>query len=112
MDREEILKKIAQIREELSQDQYHIISEKIAEKRFHLHRSNRNVLTRKIIEKFRKRLIQEIELILEPMIENQKEINLRFLEEIERLKKACLSPAASEPAKEDETKSEGTRTKG
>ena len=80
------------------------MAEKIAERKLHFHRSKRNVFTKKIIEKLRKKLIQEIELILEPMMENQKEINLRFLEEIERLKKACLSPKVQGPLKGDETK--------
>lgn len=112
MDREEILEKIAKIKEELSQDQYQIAVEKIAERKFQLHRSKRNFFTKKIIEKLRKKLIQELELILEPMLENQKEINLRFLEEIERLKKACLSTEVHGSAKTDKTKNKESRPKG
>ncbi len=91
MDREAILKKINDIRDELSRDQYHIIADKIMERRFHVHKSARNPLMRKIIHKMRGKLKNEIELVLGPILDNQREINLRFLEEIESLKKACLS---------------------
>ncbi len=91
MDREDILKKISDIRDELSRDQYQILKEKIMERRFHVHESARNPLLRKIIHKLRGKLSNEIELVLEPVLDNQREINLRLLEELERLKQACLS---------------------
>jgi len=91
MNKEEILKKIASIHKELAQDQFEIMTKKILERKFHLHRSNRNFIIKKILEKLRKRLIMEIELIIEPILENQKDINLRFLHEINWLKKECSS---------------------
>ncbi len=42
----------------------------------------------------------EIAHVLEPTLENQKEINLRLLKEIEELKKAILSPPQG-PGKKD-----------
>lgn len=87
MDREEILAKITSIRRELEQDQFEIITEKILERKFHHHRSERGFLIKKIIEKIRKRLMLELELIMKPVLDNQKEINIRFLKEIDRLKK-------------------------
>jgi hypothetical protein len=112
MDRDEILKKIAEIKQGLSLDQYQIVLEKIAERKLQLHRSKRNIFSKRIIEKMRKKLIQELELILEPMLENQKEINLRFLEEIERLKKACLSSGIHGPDESNKTKTKEPPTKG
>lgn len=112
MQREEILERIAKIKQELSKDQYQIVIEKIAERKFQLHRSKRNIFSKRIIEKLRKKLIQELELILEPMLENQKEINMRFLEEIERLKKACLSLETSGPTESGKTESKEPLTKG
>lgn len=91
MDREDILKKIDDIRDELSRDQYHLLADKIMERRLHVHKSARNPLMRKIIQKIRGKLKNEIELVLGPVLDNQREINLRFLEELERLKQACLS---------------------
>ncbi len=64
------------------------------ERRFHLHRSARRSLMRRLIEKLRAKLMNEIELVLGPVLDNQQEINLRFLEEIERLKQAVLSGEA------------------
>lgn len=91
MDRDAILKKIETLRRELEADQADLLRSKIMERPFHLHRSSRNPLTRRLIESFRKRLMLEMELVFEPLLNNQREINLRFLEEIERLKRLCLS---------------------
>jgi hypothetical protein len=104
MDREAILKRIENIREELSRDQYQIIKDKIYERTFYLHGSNRNSFSKKVIETMRRKLAQEIELILKPILDNQQEINLRFLEEIERLKKAVAasSTEGSRPKDENE----------
>ncbi len=104
MERKEILKRIEDIREELAKDQFEIMREKIMEKKFHLHRSNRKFLAKKIIEKFRKRWILELELILEPILENQKQINMRFLVEIDRLKNECTSQKSKSSHKEKEGK--------
>ena len=91
MNQEEILQKIASIREELTRDQYRLLQQKIMERRFHLHKSARRSLIRKLIEKLRAKFMNEVELVLGPVLDNQQEINLRFLEEIERLKQAVLS---------------------
>ncbi len=98
MESEKIIKRIENIREELSQDQFEIMYDKIKQKEFHFHRSNRNSIKKKIIEKLRKRLILELELILEPILDNQREINKRFLDEIDRLKKEFVS-LQSKPSK-------------
>jgi len=87
MDRKEILERIDVIKKELSDDQFDIIKEKILERKFHHHKSDRKFLLGRFIEGMRRRLMLEIEMILEPMQDNQKEINLRLLEEIRRIKK-------------------------
>jgi len=91
MDREEILKKIKEIRREVERDQLNHLRAKIMERKFHLHGSHRNAILRLIPLKFRKRLILEVSLILQPILDNQKEINLRFLKEIELLREALSS---------------------
>ena len=104
MERKEILKRIEDIKGELAKDQFEIMGEKIREKKFHFHRSGRKFLAKKIIEKFRKRLILELELIFEPILENQKQINMRFLVEIDRLKNECTSQKSKSAHKEKEGK--------
>jgi hypothetical protein len=91
MDRKEILERIDAIKKELSENQFDIIKEKILERKFHHHKSNRKFLPGRFIEGMRRRLMLEVEMILEPMLDNQKEINLRLLEEIRRLKKEAAS---------------------
>jgi len=103
MESEKIIKRIENIREELSQDQFEIMYDKIKQKEFHFHRSNRNSIKKKIIEKLRKRLILELELILEPILDNQREINKRFLDEIDRLKKESVSLQSKPSKKKMET---------
>jgi len=103
MESEKIIKRIENIREELSQDQFEIMYDKIKQKEFHFHRSNRNSIKKKIIEKLRKRLILELELILEPILDNQREINKRFLDEIDRLKKEFVSLQSKPSKKKMET---------
>jgi hypothetical protein len=102
MDREEILRKIEEIRSEVEKDQLKTLRSKILERRFHLHGSHRNRVSRLFLQKFRKRLILEMSLILQPVLDNQKEINLRFLKEIERLKEAVTPgpPGESEKGKD------------
>ena len=87
MDRKEILERIDAIKKELAEDQFDIIKKKILEKKLHHHKSDRKFLLRRLIEGMRRRLMLEIDLILEPMLDNQKEINLRLLEEVQRMKK-------------------------
>lgn len=106
MDKEEILNKINTLRDELEQDQFEIITEKILERKFHHHRSERGFIFKRIIEKFRKRLMLEIELILQPVLDNQKEINLRFLNEIERIKKDLKNLPAPQTDLKHETKNQ------
>ena len=91
MDQKEIMERIDAIKTELAADQFDIIKEKILERKFHHHKSNRKLLFSRFIEGMRRRLMLEIELILEPVLDNQKEINLRLLEEIQRLKKEVAS---------------------
>ena len=105
MERQEILERIEAIKEELAEDQFGIIKNKILEKKFHHHKSNRKFLIGRFIEGMRRRLMLEIELILEPVLENQKEINLRLLEEIKRLKKEVLELKKEEAKNRDETQS-------
>ncbi len=107
MDRKDILKKIAAIRKEVAKDQYKIIKEKIEKKNVHVHRSNRNFIAKKFIERGRKKLVKEIELALNPILEAQKEIDLKFLNEIERLKQICLQLEEDKDQEEsDETKNQ------
>jgi len=87
MDRKEILERIDIIKKELAENQFDIVKEKIFERKFHHHKSDRKILLRRFIEGMRRRLMLEVEMILEPMLDNQKEINLRLLEEIQRIKK-------------------------
>jgi hypothetical protein len=102
MEREDILRKIEEVREELAEDRYEIMKGKILERTFHLHKSARNPLSRKFIEKLRTKLMHEVELVLGPVLENQREINLRFLDEIERLKQACLTGIPGSAGQDDE----------
>jgi len=99
MDREEILRKIEEIRNGVEKDQLNTLRAKILERRFHLHGSHRSRISRLFLQKFRKRLILEMSLILQPILDNQKEINLRFLREIERLKEAVSSGRSDESEK-------------
>jgi hypothetical protein len=104
MNQKEILQKIAEIQRDLEKEQFNIIKEKILERKFHLHKSKRILFIRKLIEKFRKRLILEIGLILDPILENQKEINLRFLKEIKRLKETTSNDKFNQSKTENDSK--------
>jgi len=91
MDREEIVKKIREIRQEVERDELNHLRAKIMDRKFHLHGSHRNPIVRLIPLTIRKRLILEISLILQPILDNQREINLRFLKEIKRLREVLAS---------------------
>jgi len=106
MDRQEILKKIEEIRREVEKDQHAIFRGKILERRFHLHPSHRGFFFKGILQKIRKRLILEIGLILQPILDNQKEINLRFLKEIEKLKETVSMRKADQIKKGDDNPSQ------
>jgi hypothetical protein len=99
MERDEILKKIEEIRREVEKSQIENLRNKIRERQFHLHGSHRNRLLQKILVKFRKRLVLETSLILKPVLDSQQEINLRFLKEIEKLKEAVF-PDQAQPSPE------------
>ncbi|MFW6124073.1 MAG: hypothetical protein ACOC5G_02520 [Acidobacteriota bacterium] len=86
MNRQEIIQKIESIRKSVEQDQFEILTKKIMERKFHWHRSNRNFIVKKLIEGMRKQMIKEIDLILEPILDQQREINLRFLKEIKSIR--------------------------
>jgi hypothetical protein len=86
MDRKQILQKIDDIHREIRDDQFHILAEKIRQRPFHFHRSNRGFLLRKIIHLFRRKLKNEVELIMNPVLEQHKDIHMRFLYEIQALK--------------------------
>ena len=66
MDQKEIIERIDVIKKELSADQFDIITEKILERKFHHHKSNRKFFLGIFIEGMRRRLMLEIEMILEP----------------------------------------------
>ena len=104
MDRSDILDKIAQIKQDIDREQFDIIREKIYERRFHLHKSHRNIFMRKIIQKLRKKLLQEVGFILEPILENQKEINLRLLRKLEQLSNSCRQKELDSQTTDDEKK--------
>ena len=104
MDRTEILKKITQIKQDIDREQFDIIREKIYERHLHLHKSHRNVFMRKIIQIFRKKLLQEVGFILEPILENQKEINLRLLRKLEQLSRSYRQQEMESTPGNDEKK--------
>ncbi len=100
MDQKEILERIDAIKKELAENQFEIIIDKILERKFHHHKSDRKFLMGgRMIESMRKKLMLEVEMILEPALDNQREINLRFLEEIRRIKNeiAALQKGDVEP---------------
>lgn len=99
MDQKEIIERIDAIKKELAADQFEITTKKILERKFHHHKSDRKFLLGRFIERMRRRLMLEVEMIVEPMLDNQKEINLRLLEEIRRIKKdvAALQTGENKP---------------
>lgn len=100
MERKEILEKIEAVKREMAEDQLEIIEAKIRERTFHHHKSDRKWFLGKLIEALRRKLMMETEFILEPLLDNQKEINLRLLEEFRRLKKEVSTLEKSENGKE------------
>ena len=108
MDREEILKKIEAVRNELAEDQFEIVKDKIVERKFHHHKSARKWFIGRVIEALRRKLMREIEFILEPVFNNQKEINLRLLEEVKKLKKEVADLQGGNDAKEHGSQNQDT----
>lgn len=102
MERKEILEKIAAVRKELAEDQFAIACDKILERKFHHHKSNRKWFLGKSIERLRRKLMMEIEFILEPVLDTQREINLRLLEEVRKLKREVEVLKKIESGKEDD----------
>jgi MoaA/NifB/PqqE/SkfB family radical SAM enzyme len=91
MEKEEILTKITEIKKSISEDNIKIIHKKILEREFHVFKPNRLRLIGKPIQTIRKRLAAEVEHVIQPILDSQKEINLRLLKEIEELKKLVQS---------------------
>jgi len=91
LEKEEILAKITEIKKSVSEDNIKIIRNKILEREFQIFKPNRLRLIGKPIQKIRKRLAAEVEHVIQSILDNQKEINLRFLKEIEELKKLVQS---------------------
>jgi MoaA/NifB/PqqE/SkfB family radical SAM enzyme len=69
------------------QDNSAIIRQKILQREFQVFAPRRLSFLSTFIKKIRNRMAVEIAHVLEPILENQKEINLRLLKEIEELKK-------------------------
>ena len=109
MDRKEILEKIETVKRELADDQFKILEAKILERKFHHHKSDRIWFLGRIIEALRRKLMMEIEFILEPLHNNQKEINLRLLEEVKRLKKEMAALDRSDDGKTHAPQSQNSR---
>jgi hypothetical protein len=86
MESKQILAKIEKIKKEIEADSCALIREKIQQRDLNLQKSGRGFLFAPLINKLRRRLLVEINHILEPVLENQKEINLRLLKEIEKIK--------------------------
>ncbi len=110
MDRQQILKKINDIHRELQKDQHRIMIDKIHQRHFHLHQSNRGFLMRKMIHFFRSKLKNEIELIIQPVLDNQKDINLRFLHEIQSLKNQICQQTQTSKGRGDEEEKNSTNS--
>jgi hypothetical protein len=88
MEKEEILAKIDKIKSEIEADACDLIREKIQQRDLDFRKSGRGFFLAPLINGLRRRLLIEMNHILEPLLENQKEINLRLLKEIEKLKKS------------------------
>jgi len=88
MEKKEILAKIEKIKEEIEADACALIREKIQQRDWNYQKSGRGFLLAPIINMLRHRLLVEMNHILEPILENQKEINLRLLKEIEKIRQS------------------------
>jgi hypothetical protein len=88
MERTEILARIAAVRTQIDAVNHDIICRLITEHRIHVQPSHRTSLLGRLINRTRQKLLFEVERGLGPMLEQQREINLRLLKEIEALKEA------------------------
>ncbi len=86
MENKEILAKIEMIKNGIEADACDLIRAKIQWRDLKYQKSGRGFLLAPLINALRRRLLVEINHIIEPILENQKEINLRLLKEIEKIK--------------------------
>jgi len=102
MESKQILQKIEKIKKEIEADACDLIREKIQQRDLHFQKSGKGFFLALIINKLRRRLLVEMDHILEPILENQKEINLRLLKEIEKIKKSHEQlPETDTPARQE-----------
>lgn len=88
MENKEILAKIEKIKTEIEANACDLIRAKIQQRDLHFQKSGRVFIFAPLVNALRRRLLVEINHIIEPVLENQKEINLRLLKEIEKIKKS------------------------
>ncbi len=80
MENKEILAKIEKIKQEIEADACDLIREKIQQRELNFQKSGRGFFLAPVINALRRRLLVEMNHMLEPILENQKEINLRLVE--------------------------------
>jgi single-stranded DNA-specific DHH superfamily exonuclease len=97
MESKEILAKIEKIKLEIEADACDLIRAKIQQRDLNLQKSGRGFFLAPIINALRRRLLVEMNHILEPLLENQKEINLRLLKEIEKIKQSHEPLSKTDP---------------
>jgi hypothetical protein len=97
MENNEIEARISKIKEEIEADACDLIREKIRQREWNCRKSGRGFLLAPLINRLRQRLLREMNHILEPIFENQKEINLRLLKEIEKIKQSHEPPPKADP---------------
>jgi hypothetical protein len=97
MENKEILAKIEKIKAEIEADACDLIREKIQQRDLHFQKSGRGFVFAPLINALRRRLLVEMNHVLEPILENQKEINLRLLKEIEKLKQSHEPSPKADP---------------
>lgn len=88
MERAEILARIAAVKTQVDAVNHDSICRLITERRIHVQPSHRASLLGRLINRIRQKLLFEVERGLGPILEQQREINLRLLKEIEALKAA------------------------
>jgi hypothetical protein len=97
MENKEILAKIEKIKTEIEADACDLIREKIQQRDLHFQKSGRGLVFAPLVNALRRRLLVEINHIIEPVLENQKEINLRLLKEIEKIKQSHEPLSKTDP---------------
>lgn len=86
MERHEILARLDAIRDEVRAANPGIIRRLIVEEHLHVQVSSRRSLAGRLVNALRRRLLAEVELGLRPLLDRQREINLRLLKEVESLR--------------------------